>query len=157
MAFDEGRFMAENYAARIEKVPVPDLKRFFGENEKPVWTVRGLTAIEIAKAQAIADRRDLSKAILDGLITMRADEVKEAITKLVGRSNEIPEEMVKKIEHLVIASVDPVCSEDMAVKISKVAPTTFFTLANAIWNLSGQGMLPGKSKPFGDQKKSKPR
>jgi len=147
--------MAEKYTAREKKVPVPDLKQFFGEKEKPVWIVRGLTAIEIARAQAVADKRDLSKAILEGLLTLRAAEVKDAITKLVGRSDEIPEDMAKKIEHLVIASVNPVCSEDMALKISKVAPTTFFTLANEIWKLSGQGMSPGKSKPFGKTKKSK--
>lgn len=158
MGFNTGQFMAEKYTPRIKKVAVPDLKNFFEKDEKPVWQVRGLTGVEIAKAQEVAAKRSVSAAILEGLLTMRENEVKDAITKLVGKSDDIPEEMAKKIEHLVIASVEPVCTEDMAVKISKVAPTTFFTLANAIWTLSGQGMSsPGKSKPFGEAKKSKAR
>ena len=155
MAFKDKDFVNAEFKPRTEKVPVPDLADWFDEGDKAVWTIRGLTGTEIARAEEIAEKRNLSTAILEGILTLRADEVKEAITKLVGQGDEIPAEMAKKIEHVRLGSVDPVCSEDLAVKLSRVSPTVFYTLAQKIWVLSAQGMSPGKSKPFGKAKKSK--
>lgn len=155
MAFDVGRYMAENFKPRETKVPVPELKNWFEKGDEPVWTVRGLTGIEIAKANEVAAKRSLSTAILEGLLTMKGSEVKEAITKLVGRGDEIPEKVAMQIEHLVIGSVDPPCDEDLALRVNKTYPTVFLSLCQNILLLSGQGMSPGKSKPFGATKKSK--
>jgi len=155
MAFEQGRFMAEKFEPRTIAVPVPELKQWFDKNDKPTWTVRGLTGIEIAKTNEIIGKRSVSSAIMEGLLTMKASEVKEAITKLVGRGDEIPEKAAMQIEHLVTASVDPVCDEDLAVRLCKTFPTVFILLCQNILALSGQGMSPGKSKPFGKAKKSK--
>lgn len=155
MAFDMGKFMAERFEPRISAVPVPELKGWFDKGDELVWTVRGLTGIEIAKASEVAAKRSLSTAILEGLLTMKAKDVKEAVEKLIGRGDEIPEETAKRIEHLVIASVEPKCDEDLAIRINKVYPTVFLQLTNQILLLSGQGMTPGKSKPSGKVTKSK--
>lgn len=155
MTFDTEGFKSEKFEHRTKKVPVPNLKAWFKDGAKPVWTVRGLTAVEIAQANDAAAGRNVSTAILEGLLTRRASEVKDAVEKLVGRADDVPEEMARRIEHIRIASIDPVCDEDLVLKLSKVEPTYFYTLANEIWNLSGQGMSPKKSKPFGKTKQSK--
>jgi hypothetical protein len=155
MAFDIGRYMAEDFKPRTKAVPVPELADWFEKGDEVVWTVRGLTGIELARANDVAAKRSLSMAILEGLLTMKAADVKEAIIKLTGRGDDIPEKVALQVEHLVMASVDPVCSEDLALKLNKVAPTVFLSLCQNILILSGQGMSPGKSKPFGETKKSK--
>ena len=155
MAFESGRFMAEKFEPRTIAVPVPELKQWFDKGENPTWTVRGLTGIEIARANEVAAKRSISTAILEGLLTMKATEVKEAVSRLVGRGDDIPEDLAKKVEHLVMASVDPICDEDLALRINKAYPTVFLTLSQNIIILSGQGMSPGKSKPFGKKPKSK--
>jgi len=137
-------------------VPVPELKDWFDEGDELVWEVRGLTGVEFAKADEVAGKRSISTAILEGLLTMRAGEVKDAISKMVGHGEEIPESTAKRIAHLVAGSVNPVCDEDLAARLNKAFPTVFLTLTNRILILSGQGMAsPGKSKPFGKAKKSK--
>ena len=157
MAFDTGAFMAERFEPRTSAVPVPELKGWFDKGDDLTWTVRGLTGVEIAKASEVAAKRSLSSAILEGLLTMKAKDVKEAVEKIIGRGDDIPEETAKRIEHLVIASVEPKCDEDLAIRVNKVYPTVFLQLTNQILLLSGQGMMPGKSKPFGKTKKSKQR
>ena len=156
MAFDSGRFLAEKFEPRTNSVPVPELKDWFDKGDKLVWKVKGLTGVEIAKADEYASKRSISTAILEGLLSMRAQDVKESIKMMVGQGDEIPEATAKRIGHLVAGSVDPVCDEDLAARLNKAFPTVFMNLTNQILILSGQGMTtPGKPKPFGKTKKSK--
>ena len=156
MAFNADEFIAAKFERRTKVVNVPELKDWFDEGEDAVWTVQSLTGNEIAKADEIASRRSISAAILEGLITMRAQDVKEAIKKMVGKTDDITETTAKRMQHLIFGSVSPPCNEDLAVKLNDRYPTVFISLTNEILRLSGQGKLsPGKSKPFGKAKKSK--
>jgi hypothetical protein len=155
MAFDRDNFLTQKFEPRTAEVEVKELAGWFDKDEKPVWQVRGLTGDEIAKANDVAAKRELSTAIVEGLSTMKAKEVKEAIIKLIGRADGVSEATAKRMEHLIIASIKPKCDEDLAVKINKTFPTVFLALTNQILILSGLGMLPGKSKPFGKTLKSK--
>lgn len=155
MGFNSEGFLTETFKPRTEKVSVKELAGWFDKGETPVWEVRGLTGVEIATANEVAAKRQLSTAIVEGLATMKAKEVKDAIVAMLGRSEGVTEETAKRIEHLVIASVKPECTEDLAVKLNKAFPTVFLQLTNKILVLSGLGMLPGKSKPFGKTTKSK--
>jgi len=158
MGFDTGRFLSEKFEPRTAIVPVSELRDWFEEGDKLEWKVRGLSGVEIARADEMASKRNVSTAILEGLLTMRANDVRDAIKKMVGHSDEIPEATARRIAHLVTGSVDPVCDEDLAARLNKTFPTVFLTLTNQILILSGQGMTsPGKSKPFGKTTKSKAR
>jgi len=155
MGFNSKQFLSENFEPREKAVPVPELKDFFDEGEKPVWIVRGLTGKEIGLADQVAARRSVSASVLEGLLSKRNDEIIEAIKNLVGRAEDMPEAIIKRLEHLQMGSVDPVCDLDLALKVNKVSPTVFLNLTNEILILTGLGMTPGKSKPFGKIKASK--
>lgn len=156
MPFDEKRFLSGQWEYPTEDVPVPELSDWFDENEPAIWTVRGLDGVELARAAEIASRRNLSLAILEGLMSMKGEDVKLAIQRYIGQSNDIPEETAKRIQYLQMGSVKPLCNEELAVEINKRKGVTFLNLTNRIITLSGQGMIPpGKSKPFGKTSKSK--
>jgi len=68
--FDIDKFMAADFKDRTADIAVPSLKKFFPEGVKPVWTVKCLTANEIATANdAVNDNNEA---------------LKEAVLRLVG-------------------------------------------------------------------------
>jgi hypothetical protein len=56
---------------------------------------------------------------------------------------------------ITIASIDPVITLDVAVKLSETYPIEFYNITGAITQLTGQGQIPGKPKPSGETKVSK--
>lgn len=138
MPFDSKAFMKAKFEPRTEKISVPDLKDFFGDSEC-VWIVRGLTGHELAQANEAKDRNQNIEAILEAIVSHRSKETADAVKELVGLNNKTPGDVVQRIEMLRIASVDPVCDEEMAVKLCTHFPGVFIPLTNAIRNLTGQG------------------
>jgi hypothetical protein len=138
MSFDSKAFMKAKFEARTEEIDVPDLKEFFGES-KCVWKVRGLTGHELAQANEAKDRNQNIEAILEAIVSHRSKETAEAVKELVGLNNKTPGDVVQRIEMLKIASVDPVCDEEMAVKLCTYFPGVFIPLTNTIRNLTGMG------------------
>ncbi len=155
MGFNVTGFKSESFTQRTESVKVPGLKDFFSKGEKPVWIVRGLTGNEIGMSADFASRQSITKAVIEGVLSGKSKDIKDAVKSLTGRSDEIPEDTAKRIAHLKHGSVDPVCDEELAVKINKHFPVDFLRLTNTILTLSGQGSLPGKRKASGKTKKSK--
>jgi hypothetical protein len=139
MSFDKKKFMRTEYEPRTEKVPVPDLKDFFDEGAEPVWLVRNLTGHELGKVNEAKERNRNIEAILEALVSEQSKEKAEAIKHLIGLNNDTPGDIVQRLEMLVIASVEPVCDQEMAVKICTHFPGVFVPLTNAIRNLTGQG------------------
>ncbi len=142
MAFDTDKFLNTEYRDRTEDVPVPELKKFFPEDETPVWTVRALTAEEIARANdEVAQNMDIS-AIITALASSVAKEKAGAITDLIGLSKEnLPGDVVKRISQLMSGSVSPQCPRELAVKLGENHSVIFFKLTNKILALSGKGRL----------------
>ena len=152
---DTAKFLKQKFTARTEDVPVPELADFFGE-EKPVWTIRGLTATELAKAKLAYDRTETARAIID---SMAADGDKaENIKQVLGlMDSDVPHDISRRIETLTIGSVSPEIGEanrDVVVRLSEVYPVTFYNLTNKIDSLTGQGYEPGKPKASGKNKAS---
>lgn len=155
--FNKKAFMKTQYEPRTEKVPVPDLKDFFEEGAEPVWIVRNLTGHELGKVNEAKERNKNIEAILEALVSAQSKEKADAIKHLIGLNNETPGDIVQRLEMLVIASVDPVCDQEMAVKIYTYFPGVFVPLTNAIRNLTGQGaqvkkkQTPSGATPTSDQ------
>ena len=142
MAFDADKFLNTKYRDRTAEVPVPELKKYFPDNETPVWIVRGLTAEEIAWANdEVGRNRDIS-AIVTALASPLSNEKAGAVKDLIGLSKDtVPGDIVKRISHLISASVDPACSRELAVKLGRDHSILFFKITNTILELSGKGRL----------------
>jgi hypothetical protein len=155
MGFDTQQFMQEKFERRTKEVPVPALKGWFGKGDKVIWTVQNLNGYELGKANEIASKGSVSKAVLESLLSGHGEDVKKVIDEITGKGKSVPEDMAKRIEYLQSASVDPVCDLDLALKMFKEQVYTFLEITNAISELTSLGSMPGKSKPSGKTPKSK--
>jgi len=152
MDFD--KFLNASLAMREATIPVPELKEFFAA-DKPEWTVRGLTAAELARAN---DAAEAGQSINDLVEALAKGEKADAIRKLAGvPGKDVPKDVSRRIQMLVSGSVSPLLDEetrDVAVKLAETFPTVFFNLTNKIVNLTGEGAEMGKRKPSGKTPKS---
>ena len=149
MPFDVKKFNKTKFSHRTEAIPVPDMKDFFPDGEEAVWKVRGLTGQELGRANEAAERSKNMAAILAGLTSGSGKEITDAVKELVGVGGSTPADIAKRLEHICIGSVDPVCTHDLAVRLCEVFPVEFFQITNAIVRLTGQGQMPGKVPPSG--------
>lgn len=152
MQFDAREFNRTKFAPRIERVKVPELQRFYGSGE-PVWEVRGLTGEEMSRVRTAGDAQRNILAVVDGLASANLKEQAAAIRELIGASDTLPEDYVRRIEILLLGSVEPV-ERPVAVKLATVYPVTLHTLTDAILKLTGLGQEPGKSHGSGATQES---
>ncbi|MBW2342504.1 MAG: hypothetical protein JRF53_00565 [Deltaproteobacteria bacterium] len=137
--FDVKKFMSAQFVAREEDVPVPDMKDFFGEDKKPVWRVRGLNGQELGVANASAERNRNIEAVLEGIVSAVSAKKAEAVRKLVGAREDVPDDIAKRLEMLVLGSVEPAADIELAIKICRVYPIEFYSITNTINRLTGMG------------------
>lgn len=178
LEFDINRFVSTQFERRTQDVPVPDLADFFappkakggkgkaaaseseGEGEAnkptPVWTVRGLTGAELAQVTEAKENNRRRAALAEGLLSSKGEQLTDAVRELLGTGDAQPDELVKRIEMLVLGSVSPACSHQLAVKLSEAYPVTFQELTNAIMRLTGLGSEPGKPRRSSGTAKSTP-
>jgi hypothetical protein len=154
--FDSKKFLKTKFTPRTEEVPVPDLADFFPDGAKAVWKVRGLTGHELGRANEAADRNKNVVAILEGIASGVAKEQTEAVKQLLGVAGSTPHDIAKRLEHLVLGSMDPPCTPDLAVRLCETFPVEFFQITNRIVELTGRGQMPGKQQPSGEIPKSAP-
>jgi hypothetical protein len=147
------RFLSAALAPRQLEVEVPELAGvLFDDGEKPVWTVRGLTAAELGRAkQASEEGLDTVKALVEA---MAGDGDKAAqIRKAFGLGDDdVPQNISYRIELLAAGSVSPALgteNRDVAVKLAEAFPTVFYDLTNKVLTLTGQGAVLGKPKRSG--------
>ncbi len=153
MPLDTNAFLAAALAPREQAVEVPELAAWFGEGEPAVWTVRGLTAAEIGRAkESCARGLENVRALVVAMAGEGGDKA-TAIRRAFGLSTEdVPEDVSRRIEMLAAASVSPVIgaeNRDVAVKLAESFPTTFYRLSNTVDALTGQGAEMGKPKRSG--------
>ena len=148
---DLDRFTQAKYSPRTEDVKVPDLAEYFADGEDAVWTVKGLTAIEVAQTKQSYDRSETARALI-GALANSPDKI-EAVTSALGLTgSDVPQDVSRRIESLMLGSVSPKIdanSRDAVVKLAETFPVTFYELTNKIDSLTGQGQEPGKPKPSG--------
>ncbi|MCK9362141.1 MAG: hypothetical protein M0P74_00840 [Syntrophales bacterium] len=156
MSFDAKKFLKTKFTLRTDEVAVPALAAFFPEEAKPLWKVRGLTGQELGVANEAPERMRNMAAIMEGLASGAAKEQADAVKELLGIGGTTPQDVAKRLEHLVVGSVDPKCTQELAVRLCEVFPVEFFQLTNKIAALTGQGQMPGKQPPSGETPKSAP-
>lgn len=153
MSFDVKAFKRAKLQPRTEDVPVPGLSAFFKEGETATWKVRGLSASEYAKAEDAARRVKDLVAVVKSMA--REQEKIAEIRDALGLGDAVPAEISKRMEMLVIGSVQPACDLDTAIKLAQYFPIEFYQLTNHITRLTGAGAEVGKSQPSGKEKMSK--
>jgi hypothetical protein len=148
--FNAKDFAKAQFAPRTAELSLPALADYFDGD--PVWTVRGATASEIAKMlEAGAKQNNIDNIIK--AIAANKDKVNE-IREAVGIVSDTPADIVKRLEQLVMCSVEPVIELPIAVKLADAFPVEFYMLTNKITELTGQGMDVKKSKASGKTLKS---
>lgn len=144
---DLQKFLQAALAPRQAVVPVPELAAWFGADAPAQWTVRGLSAAELSRANEAAEGGlDKARAMVAALAG--DGDKAAAIRSALGLSAEdVPADISRRIDMLATGSVQPVLGvdgRDVAVKLAEAYPTTFYQLTNTIINLTGQGAEPGK-------------
>lgn len=140
MAFNADQFQQAKLEPRRKRVPVEALARWF--DGEPVWEVRGLDANELHAAIDAGKRNANVEAIVKAIAAGgdKAKAIREAIGIATGTSAEI----VKRMEMLVLGSVDPKIEHATAAKLAKTFPIEFLTLTNEITELTGLGFDMGE-------------
>jgi len=150
MSFNFSKLANEQFIPREDALILPDLSGFFSDGEEPKFTVRGLTGHEFGRVQEAVERNKGLSEILDGLTSAIQKEKIEALKASIGLSEKTPNEIVKRIQLLILGSVSPKFEQDSAVRFCKYFPIEFYQLTNKITELTGQGHIPGKPKPSGE-------
>lgn len=149
---DLQKFLQAALAPRQSTVQVPELAAWFGKDAPAEWTVRGLSAAELARANQASERGlDNARAMVAALAG--DGDKAAAIRTAMGLSNDdVPGDVSRRIEMLAAGSVLPLLgpdNRDVAVKLAETFPTVFYQLTNVITNLTGQGAELGKPKRSG--------
>lgn len=144
MPFDVNKFNNSPLEKRTDNLEVPELKEFFDDDENPVWIVRALSGSEIARAQESGDRSKMIGTIVDAMSAGTAKDKQEAVKKIFGVGDDVPDEIAKRIQHLMYGSVSPVIDRTASVRIFEFYPINGFQLTNRILELTGEGAELGK-------------
>lgn len=144
--FDSSKFLSTPFKPRTETVRIPQLKEFFAEGLDPTWTVRGLEAQELATVRLARFKRRNQLAALNTLSSFSAStSARQAmLEKIISMSGEVEAEVAGRLEMLCIASVEPKISMDIAVKLSQIYPTVFWSLTDMVTTLTDQGAVVGE-------------
>jgi hypothetical protein len=148
MGFNSTKFAKQKFQSREADVEVPALGAWFdvpeveeGEAEvKPLylWRVRGLEGHEFAKMMASAQSQANLSAIIEA-IGNNSGKVKE-LKDAIGIGEETPADLQKRLQQLVMGSVDPIIDEAIAAKLAKTFPIEFYMITNKITELTGLGL-----------------
>ena len=153
--FDFAKFSQAPLAARTAEVPVPDLAPWFGPDEKPVWIVCGLTGEAISRANAAADRTEKLRAAMEAML-QAGQARKEAFAAILGTGDDVPDDLLKRYEHLIAGSVSPPCDRELAIRLFAHFPVVAYQISNKILELTGLGSIEGKAPGSGPTPESEP-
>jgi hypothetical protein len=155
MAFDAAKFSRLSLSPRTARVHLPALAGFFEKGEKPEFEVRGLEGVELSRCHdAVRTNRDIAELAGQILAGDSADKV-TAIREAMGIGERVPDEIAKRVEMLVIGSVEPKLDREAALKLCKALPIEFYQLTNEITRLTGEGARLGESTGSGASRPSK--
>ena len=137
MGFKAEAFRQSKLEPRTQQVRVSELADWF--DGEPVWTVRMVSANELARADAAKQRHQRESELAAALVSGAKGEVMRELARALGRSDDVEPDTARRLELLAAGSVDPVCDLETAVKLADLYPVVFYQLTNAILMLTGQG------------------
>lgn len=157
LVFDVGKFQATQFKPREKAVLVSDLAPFFSTNgkkadpKKTFWTVRGLTAEELARVNeaSTGETQKRYQAMMELLTTMGKHSNMDGLEKWLGISDDSPQEYVRRLEMLIAGSVEPKTDRALAVRLADAFPIEFLRLTNTITELTGLGKQWGEPSDSG--------
>ncbi len=152
MPFDPNKFMIQNFSQNTREVTIPSLQPFFGK-DKPLFILRGLTGVELAEVHEAIKVNAGIENIVDKILAPKMGDKVDALKAAMGLTGKVPDDIVRRLEMLVRCSVKPPITLDVAVKLCEVYPVEFYQLTGVITELTGQGKIPGKSRPSGQTRK----
>jgi hypothetical protein len=141
MPFDTRKFSRTKFEPRTAEVEVPALSAFFGDGERPVFVVRGLTFEELARADNAADRSKMMMALVESLAGGKAGDQVSALRDALGYGESTPTQVVKRHEMFVTGAVDPSITVEVAVKIADAFPIEYKIITDRIVELTGLGKI----------------
>lgn len=149
MPFDIQKFDEAKIEDRLDEVPVPELKDFFGEDEEQLWVVRALGGLEMAVAREAQKKNETFQELVTKLLSTITEEKVDAVLELIGLAKErpdtdAPEDYVWRISCLWQGSVSPKIDEVQAVRLALLNSNVFYKLTNKILVLSGMGKQLGE-------------
>lgn len=156
MSFDIKAFRKSRFEDRTAEVPVPDLAEWFGEGETPAFTVRGLTAEELARCNEAVQKNRNVDAVVQALGSGSQRDKIEALREILGVTESVPDDLAKRLEQFALGTVEPDMDHEMAVKFAETYPVEFYQLTNKIMELTGQGRQIAKKKSSSPSPESEP-
>jgi hypothetical protein len=156
MPFDKKTFRKVKFEDRTAEVPVPDLRDWFGENDEPVFIVRGLTAEELARCNEAVQKNRNVDAMVQALGSGSQRDKVEALREMLGVTESVPDDLAKRLEQFALGTVEPDMDHEMAVKFAEAYPVEFYQLTNKIMKLTGQGRQIAKKKSSSPSPESEP-
>jgi len=143
--FNQTKFRKQEFIDRVESVDVPALRRWFDfdedeeqdDNAPCSWQVRGLSGPEFASMMDVASKSRNLNTIIEAISNSKVKT--EELKKVLGMGSDTPEDLAKRIEQLVLGSVDPVVDSSLAIKLASSFPIEFYIITNKITALTGMG------------------
>lgn len=154
MGFDLKAFRKAQFEDRTAKVPVPDLKEWFAEEDEPAFIVRGLTAEEVARCNEAVQRNKNISTVVEALHSSNQQEKIQAMREMLGISESVPNDLAKRLEQFAIGMVDPDMDHELAKKFAETYPVEFYSITTKIMELTGLGRQLIKKKRSGPSQRS---
>jgi len=145
MGFNAEAFQSAEFTALTDSVVLPQLSEFFGEGESPTFVVRGLTANELCRAIEAGSKQSSIDTVVKA-ISSQKDQVTQ-IRKALGMSADVPGEIAKRMEMIVLGCVSPTLNHASVAKLAEVCPVEFYDLTNKITQMTGKGSCRVKPHP----------
>lgn len=146
MAFDLKNWRKTSFEARTEQVRVEALADWFEEGDEPVFVVRGLNGEELSQVRESVDKNKNVSDIVEAMSSSNSQEKVNAIREMLGVSESVPNELVRRLEQLALGSVDPDLDHEDAKLLATRNPVEFYLITGKIVELTGEGQQPLKKK-----------
>lgn len=153
--FNFNKFEQASFEHRTEEVKVPLMAPFFPKGEEPIFTVRGLTADEVARTNKAVENGKVAEALIKAIASSSQEGMVDSLKAQLGYGEEVDDEVQRRIELLIYGAVSPKLPRELIVKIGDTMPTALYQLTNKITELTGLGHVLGKQKPSGEITESK--
>lgn len=148
MGWDKERVLREEYAIRTKEVRVEALRGAF-DGDEPVFTVRALTANELAGSEEARQSRSQVLALTKALERGEAGELSRAMQGYFGvASDDVKPDFARRLEIVARGVVAPEnWDKAQAVWLAEKFPVAFYELSNEILTLTGLGAEAQKKPP----------
>lgn len=143
--FDPAKWRKAKLKAPEAVVSMPELAEFGGDEMR----VRQLDSNELHHADTVVSKRKGIRELIEKLAGGDDKEKAQAVLEAMGYgdSDDMHDTLIKKIEHVRMALIEPVLTESDLVKLARFHPVPFQRLHNKVMDLTGQGGVAALEKP----------